>query len=483
MEDQYYLTAADVKALYPSLDRDLIQKALNEALLSCSDFTEQNQRTLVELCMYYLRNALIQFQGKYYKQDKGIPTGENNSVSLANISLHYVIQRIPEIVTCTNVFQRYIDDIIYITSNKEFSETIKGLLKNRFSEFGLQLTFREIETTMKGASLEFLDVLHEVNPKAPRGFITTDFTKPTAINHTFIDGRSHHPPHVFRGIVFGEGKRLRRLNETDEGYRSSIQRLKDKCLRSHFNKQMVMETTSSISGWKRDFDKKKTKKEGKRITWATQFKNIICLNRKEKELAPRAAVTYCRPPTLGSQITNYKFIAKEERVIQHGSHPCNRCGLCGKHGGLQNMVMETDKITLNNGKEIRIKGSINCKDHGIYAAQCNQCRAYYVGQTKKSFSTRWNTHRHNWRKMGRVNAKLQQIEDKNNSWKDQNALYLHYVKNHSDKLHAEMSISDAYIIAFIEKPDFKHLDTRENHWISKINATINIAKTFMPKHK
>ena len=85
--------------------------------------------------------------------------------------------------------------------------------------------------------------------------------------------------------------------------------------------------------------------------------------------------------------------------------------------------------------------------------------------------------------MGRVNAKSEQMEDKNNSWKDQNALYLHYVKNHSDKLHAEMSISDAYIIAFIEKPDFKHLDTRENYWISKINATINIAKTFMPKHK
>ena len=126
----YIITAADVKALYPSLDRGLIKLALTEAIMCCSDFKTNSRKILVELCLYCVENVLIQFQGNVFKQGTGIPTGENNSVSLANISLHYIVQRIPEITTCSYVFQRYIDDIIYISPNQRCSDIIKECLKS-----------------------------------------------------------------------------------------------------------------------------------------------------------------------------------------------------------------------------------------------------------------------------------------------------------------------------------------------------------------
>ena len=76
---------------------------------------------LVLLC---LDNTLIKYDKLLYKQKKGIPTGENHSVSLANIAMHYVVTKIEIINKNTFLFKRFIDDIIYITKDDEKSEII-----------------------------------------------------------------------------------------------------------------------------------------------------------------------------------------------------------------------------------------------------------------------------------------------------------------------------------------------------------------------
>jgi len=59
--------------------------------------------------------------------------------------------------------------------------------------------------------MEFLDVEHQLDPHSPGGFYTRDFTKPMAVDRTFLHGKSHHPPTVYKSVVFGEAVRLRRL--------------------------------------------------------------------------------------------------------------------------------------------------------------------------------------------------------------------------------------------------------------------------------
>ena len=78
--------------------------------------------------MYCLQNVLIEFNGEFFVQDQGIVTGENYSVPLANITLHYVIKSIGEINKFCHIFKRYIDDVIFITNERSEGEIIKSKL-------------------------------------------------------------------------------------------------------------------------------------------------------------------------------------------------------------------------------------------------------------------------------------------------------------------------------------------------------------------
>ena len=44
-----------------------------------------------------LNNNFIQFQDNFYKQKTGIITGDNNSVTIANIALHFIMIKVPQI--------------------------------------------------------------------------------------------------------------------------------------------------------------------------------------------------------------------------------------------------------------------------------------------------------------------------------------------------------------------------------------------------
>ena len=254
---------------------------------------------------------------------------------------------------------------------------------------------------------------------------------------------------------------------------------------------MVTDTVNNIRSWKFPFNGKledkdhSSDKKISRICWATQFKNLLSLNKQEQQLAPCASLTYCRgrPPTLGNQLTNYKTIAQGDITSTEslGSHPCNHCGLCGKHGSLNNMVLATEKLVLPGGKTIPIKARVTCKDQGVYAAKCLQCSQFYVGQTKNAFSTRWSSHRFNWNKMNKSGEEPK--ISKEDSLKDQNALFIHYRRYHPDKLHTNLLLSEAYRVIFIEKTAASKLDIRENYWIGKLDAKINISKTYLPKYK
>ena len=133
-------------------------------------------------------------------------------------------------------------------------------------------------------------------------------------------------------------------------------------------------------------------------------------------------------------------------------------------------------------KYVKIKNAINCRDHGVYAARCKECSDFYVGQTKNAFSTRWNSHRHNWRQMVKSKESGNSSAHDEN-WKEQNALFLHYRNKHRDIMCETLELSDAYAVIFVESPKPAQLDLRENFWINKLKATINITKTCLPKYQ
>ena len=97
-DNNLYIVAGDVKSLYPSIPRSLVEKALTFALTYHLLFTQAATDILVNLAMFCLHSVIIQHKQNFYTQKTGIITKDNHSVSLANITLHYVILPISDVL-------------------------------------------------------------------------------------------------------------------------------------------------------------------------------------------------------------------------------------------------------------------------------------------------------------------------------------------------------------------------------------------------
>ena len=207
------MVAGDVKSLYPSISRSSVEKALTFALTHHSLFTQAVIDILVNLAMFCLHNVIIQHKQNFCTKKTGIITGDNHSVSLANITLHYIILPIHDILNKSILFKSFIDDIIWLSYGVETTLEIKNCLLETFQDNKLDLTFRMINTGDSGSTLEFLDVEHKIVSSYSCGFFTKSFIKPTATN-LFLNDQSYHPPHVFKSIVYSEAITMRRSNES-----------------------------------------------------------------------------------------------------------------------------------------------------------------------------------------------------------------------------------------------------------------------------
>ena len=331
----------------------------------------------------------------------------------------------------------------------------------------MHLTFRTIRTDKPNSCLEFLDVNHVADPGSLAGFYTTNYIKPTAQNRTFLNGRSYHPRSTFRSIIYCECIRLKRLNERQDLYIQAIDELKAKCLKSGFNKEVTLSMTEIAKTWTERFRPPKDKKAEKRTVWATSFPNLLRPSGKERALNNKAQITYRRPQTLGQQLTKYKSLALNEKAVSNeGSCQCSHCSLCGNHGKGANMVVCAKSIRINS-KEFKIQRTLTCADWGIYAAVCKICDAVYVGQTSTSFSKRFNSHRHIWKKG------CKEITD-------QAALRCHYDTKHPDE--KGRTLPQAFKVFFVDQPNsMKQLDLCESLWVNRLQAQININKTLLPR--
>ena len=154
--------------------------------------------------MHCLNSIIIQYTNKFYIQKQGIITGDNNSVSLANISMHFIMLKISNILNQAQLFKRFIVDIIWLSYGNALTEKIEQALTNTCMEYELKLTFRKVSTNETGKSLEFLDVLHMIDNSNKFGFFTSSFIKETATKRLFSNGDSYHHLCIFKSIVFGE---------------------------------------------------------------------------------------------------------------------------------------------------------------------------------------------------------------------------------------------------------------------------------------
>ena len=231
-----------------------------------------------------------------------------------------------------------------------------------------------------------------------------------------------------------------------------------------------------VSTWTERFGPNNQKKQTEKnpVPWATGFPQFLQLTDKERSIKPEANVIYKRPACLANTLTKYKTLAhKQQKILKLGSSsPCGNCALCGKFSKYECMVKSVNYIKCEkNNRQVKLNQSLNCRNYGIYVANCVNCNAQYVGQTKNKFSVRWNNHRHTWKKFD--------ISTQN----DSTALLQHYKSNHNLLLARRPNLSQCFSVIFVEEPPFDVLDICEDKWFHKLGASINLQTMILPAIK
>ena len=74
-----------------------------------SQYTDAAVEILVNIALFCLDKVIIQYKDSFFTQKKwNSKTGDNHSVSLANIALHYLILPILSTVNQSVLFKRFI---------------------------------------------------------------------------------------------------------------------------------------------------------------------------------------------------------------------------------------------------------------------------------------------------------------------------------------------------------------------------------------
>ena len=177
INEDLFIVAADVIALYPNINRNTLRDALTTALNLQSQFCALGQRYFVELIMLILESVIIQHGQHFYKQSNGIITGDNHSVSLANIAMHFATTPAFPILKKVVIYKRFIDDITFIAIGENSRQNIIKAIENSLGKVGLQITTKLFNTKCSDQQVEFFDVLHKHSSDSPFKFVTSNYVK------------------------------------------------------------------------------------------------------------------------------------------------------------------------------------------------------------------------------------------------------------------------------------------------------------------
>ena len=483
-EAQLFIVALDVQGLYPNSPREFVLDHLEKIL--DNEFNPAQTHYLVSTTRYCLEHTVMAVRNEPRMVEKGILTGASNSTGLADAFLTVITKpvRIDEQLL---IFKRFIDDIIahFFGNLAQLQDWIKKV-EDRFLKFKMKIDARVagFDVEGHGKEAEFLDVNHKFVGRFD--YVTENFVKPTALGRVFLDGSSYHPVHIFKGIVNGEAKRMRRLNSTEPGYTASLDKLQSKCSRSNFPMKMVKDQLSQIRGKDMGQEKALERAENKNsfndIVWATSVPSLIKIDDKYQQLLQGDAkikAVYKRPAQLRTKIPafHYNKILNPSKNDAEGagkSSPCGNCKCCGTHGGVISMVPDSAVAYTTNNKTVNLKQQLTCKDAGIYQLRCKTCIANnasktgtYVGMTKVSFNKRMSGHRSEFK----ANIVIK-IDPKN---ADRYALARHYKHAHSEM--ALPTFEEAFELIFLEKPaNMSEIRMSEDTWANKLKANLNVQK-------
>ena len=410
----------DFKALYDSLNPSLVIEALQHAMNTCrTPWSPEFKKWILDLATASLDSSIGLFEGTWYKQINGVPTGGSLCVQLANIAVFYILNKKvytnPDLMKDVGSIKRYIDDGAgqFKGTHRQFTLWLKKV-NELLSPYGLLIDESQIENV--GSYVSFLDIKFMFDDS---GELQTDLHVKATDSRAYLHFSSNHPNHVFSGVVYSQCLRLRRIINSQDRLKTQLELLKCAFLDCGYPKTMVSNISTKVLGSDRVLERKAPKTKETPLSalpirvvsaYGSDEDLLSIVKKYEPELnrtrsfsesdvtpppsRPRSrsltdtelttppsrdsggSVTHKRHglfqyvkktlPSLRSQLVKTKELALGKK---HGrAKPCgvSKCMCC-------NLLMHADSLRVN-GKYVRCAPG-NCKTYNIvYLVQCSLCK-------------------------------------------------------------------------------------------------------------
>jgi len=212
---------------------------------------------IITICHWVFATSYVGYDGKAFKQLKGLPMGSPLSPVLANLYM----ASLEEDVMWNSLYQdiiylRYLDDVLMmcIDDSIEVSDytgahpaidIMETLVEAISIQSRLDINFEATGSASNpGESVEFLDLELGIVEKRKRNGRTVQvinlrvFDKPTNL-HIYTDPSTFYPFHYVYNWIQGENIRLIRNSSTDEAYDSALYRFKQFLFRRNYCESLV----------------------------------------------------------------------------------------------------------------------------------------------------------------------------------------------------------------------------------------------------
>lgn len=194
-----FLVTADVTALYPSIRPHHACEFLSRTLDNFG-FSKPLSQACVAALDLILKNNIVEFMGKQYRQISGFAMGTAVAPSAANIFMHVLETDFlshADIDGTFIIWVRYIDDIFAIAKGSK--QSIENKLNSWNTRFKESHNIEIISVVDK--RVDFLDLSISISST---GKITTICHQKLLNKYLYIPPSSFHPVHNLRGFITGE---------------------------------------------------------------------------------------------------------------------------------------------------------------------------------------------------------------------------------------------------------------------------------------
>ena len=420
----------DFKALYDSIDPELAIDALKSAITECRpDWSVEFCEWIISLVRLSFKASIGQFEGTWYRQKKGVPTGGSLCVQIANITVFFVLRK--EVYSDVTLMKpvksikRFIDDGsgAFDGTSRQYSEFI-NTVNTRISPYGLYIDEFSIESN--GNYIPFLDIQFCFDSC---GELQTDLYTKETDSRAYLFYGSCHPNHVYSSIVYSQCLRLRRIINDDTRLSKRIDELKLCFKNSNYPKKMVEKITTKVKSLPRLLPAPRDSSSSSILLPKSPVKSEI-----------RVISTYGSDSSLVDIVDKYKDVLGSTKSFSSGSTNslCSDTQSTGSSNAkkgkgdlfkkikrtgssLRNKLVKPRQFATDSSITTTIPcGNINCKCcemvtkknellingvkvkpaagtcssyNIIYGFVCKQCSKCYVGRTTRPLKKRVTDHR------------------------------------------------------------------------------------------